>query len=152
MTVNIILGFPGVGKTRAKRALDEKNIPCLDSDISKFVCGDYPANYVEHIKTVMSENKVKVCFISSEREVRDALRQAGIKYTIVYPAVELKKEYVRRYTDRNDGEEFISIITDEWESRIEELKSDARRDRVISIELTENNETMLEVLKEIKII
>lgn len=43
----------------------------------------FPANYIEYIKSIDNENSVVLT--SSHKEVRDALKAAGIDYYVVYP-------------------------------------------------------------------
>lgn len=152
MSVTVISGFPGVGKTKAFEYLTEKGVPILDSDSSLFDKSKFPANYIQHIKETVAKNEVKVIFISSHKEVRDALQVAGIKYIMVFPNVKLKREYMRRYTERGSSPDFISLLDANWESWISELQVDVQRNKVTTLELEENNETMLEVLKELKIV
>ena len=90
----IISAFPGTGKTYC---LKNKEI-CLDSDSSDFhliqssnkkVCNpEWPQNYINHIKENIG--LYLYIFISSHKEVRDALKETGILFHLFYPILVLK--------------------------------------------------------------
>ena len=61
--------------------------------------------------------------VSSHKEVRDALVQNGIKFTLVYPDISIKDEYIQRYIDRGSPEPFINLLTKNWELWIGELNT-----------------------------
>ena len=104
----IISAFPACGKTYAFEKLNENGYEILDSDSSKFSWMDvvdkvyemknrgkelqrryikvrnpeFPSNYIQHIKENIG--KADYIFVSSHKEVRDALIQNGIYFTLVY--------------------------------------------------------------------
>lgn len=103
----IISAFPACGKTYAFKKLNEKGYKILDSDSSRFSwCYDYdptisdqieeyrnpefPKKYIKHIKENIG--KVDYIFVSSHKEVRDALIENGIYFTLVYPDRSMKAE------------------------------------------------------------
>lgn len=123
MKTIVISGFPGVGKSTMSNA----NI--LDSDSSKFSWTqegmrhpDFPNNYMEHIKNNLG--KVEFILVSSHDTVRNALREHAIHYTLVYPSIELKDEYVQRYRNRENPEPFITFISSNWENFIHTLQNE----------------------------
>lgn len=121
----IISGFPGTGKTMFKINHPELNV--LDSDSSSYSKDEsFPYNYLEHIKENIG--KADVILVSSHKVVRDALNEAGIEYTAVFPLeVEredmyiAKAEYIKRYRDRGNTEDFIKLIGDNWNSWITDI-------------------------------
>ena len=113
----IISAFPGCGKSHYFRENKDKIV--LDSDSSKFDKSDFPRNYIQHIKENIG--KVDIIMVSSHKEVRDALVNNGIQFTLVYPDISIKNEYIRRYIDRNSQESFINLLTKNWELWISEL-------------------------------
>ena len=123
----IVSGFPGVGKTYA--AKNNKDLKILDSDSSSFSWAgfsrnpEFPKNYIKHIKE--NEYNYDIIFVSSHKEVRDALLENKISFTLVYPNKYLKNEYLERLKRRGSNEAFIKKIDENWDSwlkEIEELK------------------------------
>ena len=102
--------FPASGKTYMFEHQDDLNLKILDSDSSEFSwkyeesewSGDiirvrnpeFPKNYIEHIKNNIG--KYDYIFVSSHKEVRDALDEAGIEFTIVFPEYKCKEEWFGR--------------------------------------------------------
>ncbi len=116
----IISAFPGCGKSHYFRENKDKII-VLDSDSSKFDKSDFPRNYIQHIKENIG--KADVIMVSSHKEVRDDLVQNEIKFTLVYPDISIKDEYIQRYIDRGSPEPFINLLTKNWELWIGELNT-----------------------------
>lgn len=106
----VICGFPGVGKS----TLFNSGLKCTDSDSSKFDKADFPRNYIEHIKQQMLRNDLDYIFVSSHDTVRTALIREGIAYTLVYPSLTLKDEYIKRYEQRGSPASFIKLMGDNW--------------------------------------
>lgn len=119
MNTKIISVFHACGKTYAFKKLNEKGYKILDSDSSQFSwCYDYnpvnsdkiekyrnpefPKNYIQHIKENIG--KVDYIFVSSHKEVRGALIENGIYFTLVYPGRKMKAEWVGRCFLRGSGE------------------------------------------------
>lgn len=121
----IISAFPACGKTYYYNHADE-NIVVLDSDSSKFSWKeivdekykmhnwgktnykekkirvrnpDFPNNYIQHIK----ENLYSADYIlvSSHAAVRQALRDNGLPYIVVYPSRSLKEWNCQDLCSRN---------------------------------------------------
>jgi hypothetical protein len=127
MRTKIISAFPGVGKTTY-----HKNNPdtTLDSDSSGFswvIDGhgnktrnpSFPQNYINHIKENIG--KYKYIFVSSHKEVRDALLDNCIFFYLVYPVNSRKDEFIQRYKDRGNDENFIKLIKTNWENWMDEF-------------------------------
>lgn len=120
----LVAGFPGTGKTHYTNT-ESGYMPqgfATDSDSSKFDKSDFPKNYIEHIKEKISEGYARI-FISSHKEVRDALVANGLEFTLVYPKKELKEEYLNRYKERGSPDGFINLISNNWDFWLDELKS-----------------------------
>ncbi len=109
----VVSGFPGVGKSYyVSRGEGSDYMPqgfAIDSDSSTFDKSNFPKNYIEHIKSNIG--KVKIIFVSSHKEVRDALVDAKIDFTLAYPYANLKDEYIERYKERGSDDGFINYIT-----------------------------------------
>jgi hypothetical protein len=123
----VISGFPGVGKSFLFN--DKSDFVVLDSDSSMFSWisegvrnPDFPNNYMKHIEENLSE--ADYIFVSSHDVVREALRNYHIAYTLVYPSIELKDEYIQRYKDRENNKKFISFIDSNWENFINDIEKE----------------------------
>lgn len=121
----IISGFPGTGKSYYVNYGEGNDyMPqgfALDSDSSKFDKSKFPQNYIKHIKENIG--KAKIIFVSSHKEVRDALVENNIPFTLVYPNKTLKIEYIKRYIQRGSPDAFIDLIYENWNNWIEELQN-----------------------------
>lgn len=113
----IISAFPGSGKSHLFRNKGDRII--LDSDSSKFDKSDFPANYLEHIKSNIG--KADIILVSSHKEIREALFINNINYQLVYPDLSIKEEYIQRYKDRGSDENFVNLLSENWENWINEL-------------------------------
>jgi len=130
-TTEIISAFPGTGKTYYYN--NHKDIS-LDSDSSDFswVIEDgvkvrnpeFPKNYIEHIKQNMG--KYQYIFVSSHKDVRDMLKHHGIEFTLVYPSIDRKDEFIQRYIDRGSPDAFVKLISSNWEAWITECVNETR--------------------------
>ena len=95
----IVCGFPGGGKTHC---YIQKGGPAfLDSDSSKFSWikpgvrnNSFPWNYINYIQDNLDCSEM--IFISTHKEVRNALRIREIPFTLVYPEASLREEYMQR--------------------------------------------------------
>lgn len=129
----IFSGFPGIGKSYFFR--DGHKIKVLDSDSSEFSWvkdkdgnntrernPEFPENYIKHIKE--NNNGDTIIFVSSHKVVRDALKDNGMKYFIIYPDKSLKSEYIERYKNRGSDEKFIKFISAHWDEFIDEIEEE----------------------------
>lgn len=115
----LISAFPGCGKSHLFRNAGDKVI--LDSDSSTFDKSEFPKNYITHIKENMG--KADVILISSHDVVRDALLVNGLKFTLVYPDISIKDEYIQRYIDRGNNDAFVKLLEENWESWIGDMEN-----------------------------
>lgn len=90
---------------------------------------DFPNNYIQYIKEHLEIDDI--IFISTHKVVRDALRENGIAYTLVYPQKDMLHEFTRRYKDRGDTEEFINHITDKWDEFIDEMDQETFPKKIV---------------------
>ena len=81
----------------------------------------FPKNYIDHIKANLG--KVDIILISSHEVVRDALVKEGLHFTLVYPNIDLKQEFIERYKQRGSNESFIKLVSDNWTEWIEQLQN-----------------------------
>lgn len=119
----LISAFPGCGKSTIFMMYNKsKNIQILDSDSAFFSKKNFPKNYVEHIKEKIGE--VDIIFISSHKEVRDALREENIDFHIFYPSIDRKKEFLENYKNRGSGSIFIKKMSECFETFINGIESE----------------------------
>jgi hypothetical protein len=115
----VVSAFPGCGKSHLFRNKGEKKI--LDSDSSTFDKSQFPQNYIEHIKSNIGE--VDIILVSSHKEVRDALVNESINFTLVYPRKDIKDEYIQRYIDRGNDGKFVELLKQNWNNWTDELEN-----------------------------
>ena len=133
MRTKIISAFPGVGKSYYHKLHPDTT---LDSDSSNFSWvkdengnntkernPNFPQNYIEHIKS--NTGKYEYIFVSSHKEVIEALLDNCLFFYLVYPDSRRKEEFIQRYKDRGNNEFFIHLLHskwDEWIAELDELK------------------------------
>lgn len=98
----VICAFTGVGKTQAA-----KQYPDLVIDYQ--LTADDP---IEHIKYLVSQGKVVL--LPTDPKVMDHLGQEGINFAILYPALELRDEYLQRFVERGDDTNHIGWLSSCW--------------------------------------
>lgn len=108
----VVSAFPGTGKTTLFNKL-KGDFKILDSDSSTFDKSKFPQNYIEHIKNNLDD--VDVILVSSHKDVREAMTEAGIKYDYILPHPSLKEEYIGRFWLRGNDENFIKLLDKFWE-------------------------------------
>lgn len=119
----IVCAFPGTGKSYLANKMGYH-----DSDSSKYSWiqkgvrhPDWPNNYIEHIKSLEG-----IIFVSTHKEVRDALYQNNIPFGLIYPDRSLKEEYKQRYINRGSPESFIKLLDEKWDVWITEMENEGR--------------------------
>jgi len=113
----LISAFPGTGKS----FFHNKGTSSIDSDSSTFDKSGFPDNYMKHIKRNIGE--VDTILISSHDTVRDALVHNCLYFTLIYPDITLKQEYINRYKERGSNDNFIKLIDENWVKWITELQN-----------------------------
>lgn len=122
MTTKVYSAFPGTGKSWFTNKYPDI---AIDSDSSEYSWvkdengnntkernPDFPQNYINHIKNKIG--KVEVIFVSSHKIVRDALVANNIPFTLVYPSLTSRGEYLNRYKERGNMESFINLLDLNW--------------------------------------
>lgn len=169
----IVSAFAGVGKTTLAKKynkdvidLESGNFKWLENGNTEATKGDntrtqnprYPINYLEAIKKANSE--YKVVLISQHEVIRKCLDAVKLDYTIVYPDISMKQEFIERYQKRGNNERFINLIMSNWEKWINDLdninnhnkiilqKGQYLEDYVNVLGLVENKEEIIEENKE----
>lgn len=129
----LLSAFPGTGKSYlcnqsgmvtlddGSKIFDWRKKTIIDSDSRRFCKKDFPQNYINHIKANIG--KAEIICISSHKEVRKALVENGMYFTLVYPDIKLKEEYVQRFEKRGNPHTFITLISMHWDEWIQQLQS-----------------------------
>ena len=131
----VIAAYPACGKSyfteNARDFFDNENPIILDSDSSKFSWiyedgiktdkrnPDFPQNYINHIKENIG--KADVIFVSSHSVVRKALSKNNIKFTLVVPKKICLNEWMIRYINRGNDNDFINAQIDNWDKWLNEI-------------------------------
>ncbi len=131
----IISAFPACGKTYTFENSQECFNGILDSDSSEFSWikdksgnntkernPEFPNNYIKHIKDNM--DKAEIIFVSSHKEVRDALKANNLEYTLIYPDIDQKSEWMWRFKNRGDDDSFINFISNNWDDFITDMDNE----------------------------
>lgn len=133
----VVSAFPACGKSYMFNNYNGKSFTMLDSDSSNFSWikdengnntkerdSNFPDNYIKHIKDNIG--KVDVIFVSSHDIVRKALNKNRIDFFMVYPDKGMKEEWIRRFRERDNDENFIKFISDNWDSFIDEIEKEEK--------------------------
>lgn len=144
----IISGFPGTGKTSTIIENEKKKkYILLDSDSSQFSWSDeahtirnpdFPNNYINHI--IDNIGKVDFIFVSTHKDVREALHKNRLSFILVYPIHDLKPEYIRRYRTRTTGlndPKFVELMDKKFYDFVNECELDLYAG--LKLRLTENS-------------
>lgn len=130
----IVSAYPGVGKTYSFQHYQDQ-FTMLDSDSSLFSWiydkngiktnvrnPDFPKNYMNHIKENLT--KADFIFVSSHKEVREALNKSGLKYYLVFPfnTKKNKDEWLGRFLKRGNDAKFCDFIMNHWDEFIGEME------------------------------
>lgn len=124
----VISAFPGGGKSWV--AQNPGDLIVADSDSSGFSWAsqakkirhpEWPNNYVRHI--LKQQAVSDIVFVSTHKEVRDAMVAADIPFILVYPDLSMKQEYIQRYIDRGNAPAFVALLEQNYETWIAELEA-----------------------------
>ena len=105
---------------------------------------EFPNNYIQHIKDHMETEDI--IFVSSHKVVRDALREAGIPYTLIYPEKKLKPIFIERCRERGNSEMFIKFLDDNFENFIDEMEEETYPDKHILTNSTNDDAITVSVM------
>lgn len=140
----IVSAFAGVGKTTLAKKY-EKDVIDLESGNFKWIengnteetKGDnkrtlnprFPINYLEAIKKANSQ--YKVVLISQHDVIRKCLDAVKLDYIIVYPDITMKQEFIDRYKNRGNNDNFVNLISTKWENWITDLNNIHNHKKII---------------------
>lgn len=113
----VIAGFPGIGKTTLYLDVKKRDLSTslIDIDINDFIGkDDFPQNYINRIREC--SEKYAVILVDASPVIREAMTDANIFYSIVYPDISSMKNYLMRYNhtiDKNMSEDkFTHLYND----------------------------------------
>lgn len=131
----IISAFPACGKSYVTKNHNYDPFRLSDSDSSKFSWiydengnktstrnPNFITDYLNHIK---QESRYRdFVFVSTHKDVRNALINECIPFILVYPVISMKEEMLKRMKDRGSDEEFIKFQDEHFESFVDEIEED----------------------------
>lgn len=130
----IVAGFPGVGKSEARKRnpemfydLESSNFHWIyGADGEKHLHPEWPVNYIDAIKAIQElgvedeKDQVKFLCISTHKEVLNALFDLNLPVITVVPKT--KEIYLQRYKDRGSSNEFIEKLNYNFYQYISDIK------------------------------
>lgn len=131
----VICASPGCGKSYCTKNFQDKFYMLdLDSSNYRYIKDkdgnrtdernpEFPMNNIQSVKDNIG--KAHIIFVSNITAVRKALKDNNIKTIVVYPDKSLKEEFIRRYKERGNDEEFRRFLSDNWERFIDETEEDS---------------------------
>lgn len=111
----IVAAFCGTGKSFLC-----DNFGYVEFECWKYQQSNFPDNYIVDIMSIM--DKVDYVFISTNPVVLKKLHKDGVNIKLVYPQKKLKKEYFKRFIDRESSEDFMNTLDKYWHDWITELQ------------------------------
>lgn len=123
----IVSAFPGTGKSHLVSTRED----ILDLDSSDYnwlsdgvtMNPAFPSNYMSDMYDNMNGQMYDIIFVSSHQIVRNALIEAELPFTLIYPDRSLMDEYINRYKARGNSESFISALEANWDKWIDECEN-----------------------------
>ncbi len=129
----IISGFPGIGKTYLKQNNPQTIIADSDSSEYSWIVNDdgqkvrnpdFPKNYIQHISNLYEDDDTEIILVSTHKDVREGLELAELPYIIVYPAKELKEQYLSRFERRGSPDAFLQVLSENWDAWIQDIENE----------------------------
>lgn len=123
--IRVICAFPGTGKSYFHKLYPDIT---FDSDSSNFSWEspgvrhrNWPYNYIEHIEEVLENNKDKIIFVSTHKDLLQALKEKEIPFVVISPDHYCKEEYINRFRERGNDEKFIDTLAKNFNSFLADL-------------------------------
>lgn len=120
MPESVIAAFPATGKTHLFQTDPGSYVDSDSSAFSWITPGvrhpEWPDNYMAHIRGKLAFGKTVL--VSTHTEVRSALREGNIPFTLAYPAIELRDEYIARMNERGSASKFVTFVAGQWDQLI----------------------------------
>ena len=119
----VISAFPASGKSYSETYMNSDGYKVVDMDNGEF---DFSKpETMEYLKENIG--KVDYIFVSTAKEVRNALKEAGIRYLLIYPRAEYKEEWVgRRFLRHMNSEDKSPVVAlaNNWANWVNDCRED----------------------------
>lgn len=139
MNTKIISAFSKSGKTYACEVLNKRGYTVLDDNHTDFSLlrkneaiksnPEYPQNYINYIKENIG--KADYIFVTSDKIVTDVLSKNEILFTLVYPNINLKAEWIGRHFLDGTYPIICRLIAERWDNTIYELSRTVNCDHIV---------------------
>ena len=167
-----LFGFPCVGKTYATHHEEELGSKIVDSDSNfyhwlrncdgslvydengvKIPHPEWPMNYVNIIKMLAYEIEPETerpdwILLSTHDEVMKSLLTTLPEDAIcfaMYPAKDMKDEFMQLYKDRGSPQSFIDLMDEKWDEFIDSVTKYETDDRVMMVEIRKESKNIRSV-------
>ena len=112
--------FAGVGKKYAIKKLEEIGYKVLSIEKEQDFYKRFPTpqSYIDFIQS--NKGKYNFIFLPYFLNMEERYLQGKVKYTVVYPNIRLKYEYIRMYKQMGFTDEQIKNFADNWEDMIKD--------------------------------
>ncbi|KKN78310.1 hypothetical protein LCGC14_0351690 [marine sediment metagenome] len=115
MSAIVVSAFCGTGKTHLCNASDR----FVEFECWRYNQDKFPKNCITDIQQALGN--ADIIFISTNPTVVVSVIKIGIIVILVYPDLKLKDEYIDRYEKRGSSKDFISLLSESWESWLMEI-------------------------------
>jgi len=129
METKIIAAHAGLGKTTFAQNYPNLCIDLESSLWSKIEIGkdlyitnpDFPKNYIKEIKKYIGI--YNFIFVSPNLHVQKELQKNNLYYISIYPTLDKREEYIKRYISRGSNSTLINHFSKNWEQVLKGYKS-----------------------------
>lgn len=121
MAAILISAFPGLGKTYLYQQYKDR-LKILDLNAGRFEGDDFPGNYIAEVEKRL--NDYDLILLSSDRNVRYALNDAGLDFDLFYPSKNRKNELVEIYVTNRKSRDFIMNLDHNFNDLIDEIEDE----------------------------
>lgn len=121
MAAILICAFPGLGKTYLYQQYKDR-LKILDLNTGRFEGDDFPGNYIAEVEKRL--NDYDLILLSSDRNVRYALNDAGLDFDLFYPSKDRKNELIEIYVTNRKNRDFIMNLDHNFNGLIDEIEDE----------------------------
>lgn len=121
----IIAGFLGVGKTSLAERYPEAFMD-IDSSVHAYLKdgSKNPSFITDYYEDIIKNHEHKHITSSTHLQLIELFKKNNIEHVIVLPDIELKDVYISRYKNRENTDDFIQKIYNNWEKWITRLSQE----------------------------
>ena len=121
MSAILVSAFPGLGKTYLYQQYKDR-LKILDLNTGRFEGDDFPGNYIAEVEKRL--NDYDLILLSSDRNVRYALNDAGLDFDLFYPSKDRKNELIEIYVTNRKSRDFIMNLDHNFYDLIDEIEDE----------------------------